>query len=75
MQHTLCEHQSDKASFPGFPTVQFLITCSMQKTISQKLDTGKAWERGYVTLKEILFTLFEQWASTMSHFAHKKNCY
>ena len=30
------------ASFPGLPTIQFLITYSMQK-----LDGGKAWKRGY----------------------------
>ena len=29
------------ASFPGLPTVQFLHTAS-----DQKLDSGKAWERG-----------------------------
>jgi len=60
MQCTLCEHQSDKFSFPGFPTIQFLITCSMQKTIGQKTDTGKTLERGYVTLKEISFAQIEQ---------------
>ena len=37
------------ASFPGLPTVQFLIACSMQKqnlytASDQKLEPGKVWE-------------------------------
>ena len=31
------------ASLPGLPTIQFLHTAS-----DQKLDCGKAWERGYM---------------------------
>ena len=31
------------ALFPGLPQLQFLIACSMQK-----LEPGKAWERGYL---------------------------
>ena len=35
--------------FPGFPYLQFLIACSMQKhaehaASDQKLEVGKAWE-------------------------------
>ena len=30
------------ASFPGLPSIQFLIACSMQK----QRDSGKVWERG-----------------------------
>ena len=46
------------ASFPGLPWLQFLITYGMQKSMllppflhtasDQKLEPGKAWERGYV---------------------------
>ena len=43
------------ASFPGFPALQFLITCSVQFLIAcsmhtakeQKLDGEKAWKQGY----------------------------
>ena len=35
------------ASFSGLPTIQFLIVCSFLLTVNdQKLDSGKAWERG-----------------------------
>ena len=45
---------STVASFPVLPRFQFLITCSKQKwsqkflhtAIDQKLELGKAWERG-----------------------------
>ena len=45
---------STVASFPGLPRLQFLIACSKQKwsqkflhtASDQKLELGKAWERG-----------------------------
>ena len=46
------------ASFPGLPTIQFLIACTMQKLDSgkaasdQKLDGGKAWEQSYMEAEE-----------------------
>ena len=48
------------ASFPGLPTIQFLIACTMQrskldsgKTASnQELDGGRAWERSYMEAEE-----------------------
>ena len=52
-------YSQDLASFPGLPRLQFLIACSMQKrrvpnpnppflhtASDQKLEPGKAWERG-----------------------------
>ena len=50
-----CEGPVELASFPGLPQLQFLIACSMQKLLApflltasdQKLEPGKAWERGY----------------------------
>ena len=46
-------HRYMVASFPGLPQLQFLIACSMQKRFlhtesDQKLELGKAWERGWV---------------------------
>ena len=54
------------ASFPYLPTLQFLIACSvhissivprpslpprhMHTASNQKLDGGKAWERGYIVI-------------------------
>ena len=43
------------ASFPGFPTIQFLIDCSMQMVfapfcILQPIKNWKAWERGYIII-------------------------
>jgi len=34
------------ASFLGLPAVQFLIACSLHTASNQKLDCGKACERG-----------------------------
>ena len=45
--HVLLLYDTCIASFPGLPTVQFLIACSflLHTASDQKLDGGKAWER------------------------------
>ena len=44
-------HDNYLASFPGLPTIQFLIACSVNLRfytlqVIKKLDGGKAWEQG-----------------------------
>ena len=36
------------ASFPGLPTIQFLMACIMYIASDQKLDSRKAWEQGHM---------------------------
>ena len=35
------------ASFPGLPTASFWLLAVLHTASNQKLDGGKAWERGY----------------------------
>ena len=47
------QHTPGLASFPGLPQFQFLIACSMAS--NQKLEPGKAWERGGYTRTRLSF--------------------